>query len=249
MTQGWHRWYQLASYALILVLWLVVAELTGSSVLPGPFAVADKLVEEVASGDLYRHLGATLARVAASFVLAMAIGCAIGIAMGRSRLVDRLLDGWLILFLNIPALVIIILAYVWFGLTEAAAVGAVAINKIPNVIVTMREGARTLNRDLLEMAEVFRMNRWRKLRHVVVPQLSPYLMASTRSGLSLIWKIVLVVELLGRGNGVGFQLHTFFSLFDIAGILAYTVAFVAVVLGIELALLQPLESRVNRWRR
>jgi NitT/TauT family transport system permease protein len=128
-------------------------------------------------------------------------------------------------------------------------VGAVAINKIPNVVVTMREGARALNRDLLEMAGVFRMNRWRKLRHVVIPQLSPYLMASTRSGLSLIWKIVLVVELLGRGNGVGFQVHMFFSLFDIAGILAYTVAFVAVVLGIELALLQPLERRVNRWRR
>lgn len=249
MTEGRQRWYQVASYGLIFVLWLVVAELTGSSVLPGPIVVAAKLAEEFGSGDLFVHLGATLARVAASFILAMAIGCAIGIAMGRSRAADRLLDGWLVLFLNIPALVTIILAYVWFGLTEAAAVGAVAINKIPNVVVTMREGARALSRDLLEMAGVFRMSRWRRLRHVVFPQLSPYLMASTRSGLALIWKIVLVVELLGRGNGVGFQLHMYFSLFDIAGILAYTVAFVAVVLALELALLQPLERRVNRWRR
>lgn len=249
MTHGRQRWLQLASYGLILVLWLVVAEVTGNRLLPGPYAVAGKLAEEFGSGDLILHLGATLARVAASFFIAMAIGCAIGIAMGRSRSVDRLLDGWLVLFLNIPALVIIILAYVWFGLTEAAAVSAVAINKIPTVVVTMREGARALNRDLLEMADVFRMNRWRRLRHVVIPQLSPYLMASTRSGLSLIWKIVLVVELLGRGNGVGFQLQMFFSLFDIAGILAYTAAFVAVVLVIELAVLQPLETRVNRWRR
>ncbi len=249
MTRGQQRWLQLGSYGLILVLWLVVAELTGNRLLPGPYTVAHTLVEEFGTGDLPLHLGATLGRVAASFVLAMAIGCTIGIAMGRSPSVDRLLDGWLILFLNIPALVIIILAYVWFGLTEVAAVGAVAINKIPNVVVTMREGARALNRDLLEMAGVFRMSRWRKLRHVVIPQLSPYVMASTRSGLALIWKIVLVVELLGRGNGVGFQLHMFFSLFDIAGILAYTVAFVAVVLAIELALLQPLERRVNRWRR
>jgi len=249
MTQRQQRWLQLASYGLILVLWLVVGEVTGNRLLPGPYAVASKLGEEIASGDLILHLGATLGRVAASFVIAMAIGCAIGIAMGRSRALDRLLDGWLVLFLNIPALVIIILAYVWFGLTEAAAVSAVAINKIPNVVVTMREGARALNRDLMEMAAVFRMNRWRRMRHVVIPQLSPYLMASTRSGLSLIWKIVLVVELLGRGNGVGFQLQMFFSLFDIAGILAYTVAFVAVVLAIELVLLQPLEARVNRWRR
>lgn len=249
MTHRRQRWLQLASYGLILLLWLIVAEATGNRLLPGPYAVAHRLSEELISGDLILHLGATLGRVAASFFLAMAIGCAVGIAMGRSRSVDRLLDGWLVLFLNIPALVIIILAYVWFGLTEAAAVSAVAINKIPTVVVTMREGARALNRDLLEMADVFRMNRWRRLRHVVIPQLSPYLMASTRSGLSLIWKIVLVVELLGRGNGVGFQLQMFFSLFDIAGILAYTAAFVAVILAIELAVLQPLETRVNRWRR
>ena len=249
MTHGRQRWLQLASYGLILVLWLVVAELTGSRLLPGPFTVAEKLGEEFASGELMLHLGATLRRVVASFVLAMAIGCIIGVAMGRSTVIDRLLDGWLVLFLNIPALVIIILAYVWFGLIEAAAVGAVVINKVPNVVVTMREGARSLDRDLQEMAGVFRMSRWRTLRHVMIPQLSPYLMASARSGMALIWKIVLVVELLGRGTGVGVQLHLFFSLFDIAGILAYTVAFVAVVLGIELALLQPLEKRVNRWRR
>ena len=122
MTHGRQRWLQLASYGLILVLWLAVAELTGSRLLPGPFTVAEKLGEEFASGELMLHLSATLARVAASFVLAMAIGCFVGVAMGRSRSVDSLFDGWLVLFLNIPALVIIILAYVWFGLTEAAAV-------------------------------------------------------------------------------------------------------------------------------
>ncbi|MDH3791666.1 MAG: ABC transporter permease, partial [Rhodospirillales bacterium] len=63
------------------------------------------------------------------------------------------------------------------------------------------------------------------------------------------WKIVLVVELLGRSNGVGFQVYTFFQLFDVASIFAYTLAFVAVVQVIETAGLQPLEARVNRWRR
>ena len=101
----------------------------------------------------------TLARVAASFAIAMAVGTALGIAMGRMPLLDRFLDGWLVLFLNVPALVTIILAYVWFGLTESAAIAAVAVNKIPNVIVTLREGARTLDRDYLEMAEAYRLGR------------------------------------------------------------------------------------------
>ena len=60
--------------------------------------------------------------------------------MGNNRKVDQFLDSWNILFLNIPALVLIILSYIWFGLTEMAAIIAVSLNKIPNVIVTVREG-------------------------------------------------------------------------------------------------------------
>jgi NitT/TauT family transport system permease protein len=91
--------------------------------------------------------------------------------------------------------------------------------------------------------------RLRALREVILPQLVPFFAASARSGLALTWKIVLVVELLGRSNGVGFELQTAFQLFDVAGILAYALAFTAVVQLIEVGLLQPWERRANRWRR
>jgi NitT/TauT family transport system permease protein len=146
-------------------------------------------------------------------------------------------------------LVVIILAYVWVGLVEAAVILAVSVNKIPNVVVTMREGARSLDPDILEMAQSFRLSRGRNLRHVVLPQLYPFMAASARSGLALIWKIVLVAELLGRSDGIGFQLNLFFQLFDVAGILAYAFAFIIVVQILEVGVLQPIERRVNRWRR
>ena len=141
------------------------------------------------------------------------------------------------------------LAYIWFGLNEAAAIGAVAVNKIPNVIVTMREGARALDPRYSEMATVYRFGHLSRLRHIVLPQLQPYFAAASRSGIALIWKIVLVVELLGRSNGVGFQIYLYFQLFDVAAILAYTLAFVAVMLLIELLLVQPFERHATRWRR
>jgi NitT/TauT family transport system permease protein len=237
------------SFGALLLLWELTSLLVDPRKLPPPQIVAGVLVDGIADGSLPYHIGVTLARVAVSFVLAMAIGIAIGIAMGRRPRLDRFFDGWLVLFLNIPALVTIVLCYVWFGLIEIAAIAAVALNKIPNVIVTLREGARALNRDYLEMAEVFRLGRAKILRHIVLPELFPFIVAAARSGLALIWKIVLVVELLGRSNGVGFQIGTFFSLFDVAGILAYTIAFAAVIQIIELALLRPLERRANQWRR
>jgi NitT/TauT family transport system permease protein len=210
--------------------------------------VLDFVVREAADGTLFYHLAVTLARVAAAFVIAMAIGSAIGVLMGQHQRLDRLLDPWIILLINIPALVVIVLCYIWIGLTEAAAITAVALNKIPNVVVTLREGARALDPRLMEMARVFRFSRLRLLRHVVLPQLFPFIAAAGRSGLALIWKIVLVVELLGRSNGVGFQIHLYFQLFDVAAILGYALAFVCVMLLIEFVVVQPLETHVNRWR-
>jgi len=99
------------------------------------------------------------------------------------------------------------------------------------------------------MAQVFMFSRMAYVRHVLAPQLAPFIAAASRSGLSLIWKIVLVVELLGRPNGVGFEIGSAFQLFDVARILAYAFAFIAVILTIEILLIQPFERHATRWRR
>jgi len=240
--------FRLLSLALMLVAWFVGAQLTGPRMLPDPQSVALMVVSEAQSGALAFNLGATLLRVVVAFLLAMALGSVMGLLMGRYQIADWLGDPWLVVLLNLPALVIIVLAYVWAGLTETAAIVAVALNKLPIATVTVREGARSLDRGLDEMAEVFRMSPWVRLRHVVLPQLAPYLAAAARSGLSLVWKIVLIVELLGRPNGVGFEIGTAFQLFDVTRILAYALAFVAVMLVIETFLVQPIERHVTRWR-
>jgi NitT/TauT family transport system permease protein len=99
------------------------------------------------------------------------------------------------------------------------------------------------------MAEVYRFGRRRTLRHVILPQLAPFFFAAVRSGLALVWKIVLVVELLGRSNGVGYEINVAFQLFDVSLILAYAIAFIVVVQVIEVGILQPLEARAEQWRR
>lgn len=240
---------RLGSIALFLVVWQIAAVAIHSRLLPSAGAVFAALAEECVHGPLLFSLGITLARVAAAFAVAMVIGTAVGIVMGRSRTLDALFDSWLVLLLNLPALVIIVLAYVWFGLTEAAAIGAVAVNKIPNTAVTLREGARALDRSYAEMAASFRVSRWRTLRHVILPQLYPYVFAAARSGLALVWKIVLIVELLGMSNGVGFEIQLYFQQFDVTRILAYSIAFMVVIQLIEWVIFQPLERRASAWRK
>jgi NitT/TauT family transport system permease protein len=219
-----------------------------SRLFPTPIDVALKLVDQLGSGKLPSDLGKTLSRAAIAFCVAMLLGIAIGIGFGRSRMLDRFFSTWIVIGLNIPAIVVAIVLYIWLGLTETALILAVVINKLPLVITTIREGVRSFSRDYDELARAFRMPFWRRLRLISVPQLMPFVLAAARTGLSLIWKIVLVFEVLGSDGGVGFRISVFFQFFDITSILSYTTAFILVVFAFEYLVLRPLERRVLRWR-
>lgn len=247
--QNWSSaWIRAVSLIVFVAIWQFAAYFADSDVLPGPFQVLLNLLDHLREGELWSDLVATLMRVLVSFTFAMALGVALGIVMGRNKKWDAALDGVLILALNLPALVTIILCYLWFGLGEFAAILAVAVNKFPVVVVNMREGARAVDQDLLQVSKAFRLDWKRNMFQVYLPQLYPYLLASARSGLALVWKIVLVVELLGRSSGVGFKLGIYFQFFDITSILAYSFAFIAIVMSIEYLLIAPLDRHLMKWR-
>src|SRR5262249_49150922 len=135
-------WVRGLSLVGALAVWQGVAAVADPSLLPGPVVVLARMWRALVAGELLYHLAVTFGCVTGSFVLAMAMGTGLGVLMGRHRGVDLSLDGALILGLNIPALVTAIVCYIWLGLGEVAAVTAVALNKIPTVVVTLREGAR-----------------------------------------------------------------------------------------------------------
>merc|ERR1711991_479443 len=222
---------RIASIITFFLIWHICSIFVDIELLPGPHDVSKKINEEAKSSELFFHTFITLKRVFISFVIAMFIGTFFGIYMGRNKKLNVFLDDWLVLGLNVPALVIIILCYVWFGLNEVAAILAVSLNKIPMVAVIMREGARSIEKDYIDVGKFYKISKKKFFMKILLPQLYPYILSSARSGLSLIWKIVLVVELLGRSDGVGFKLYGFFQFFDIAGILAYTLVFVLLIIS------------------
>jgi NitT/TauT family transport system permease protein len=239
---------RIASVALFFSIWQISSIFINIELLPSPSEVFSKIIEEARTNELFFHTFITLKRVFLAFVIAMLIGTFFGIYMGRNSSLNNFLDDWLIMGLNVPALVIIILCYVWFGLNEVAAIVAVSLNKIPMVAVIMREGARSIEKDYVDVAKFYKISGNKFFFKVILPQLYPYLLSSARSGLSLIWKIVLVVELLGRSNGVGFKLFGFFQFFDISGILAYTLVFVLLIIFVEFILVRPFEKKISIWR-
>lgn len=236
------------SLATFVVLWAIIAALARSPYLPTPFAVALFIVEDLRRGDMAYNIGMTLWRAAAAFVIAMLIGCALGFAFGRSPRADAIFMPWVLVLMNTPVLVIAVLCYIWFQTNEMSAILAVVLSKFPNNTVILRDGVRAFDPGLDDVATVYRLPFWTRLRHILIPQAMPFLTAAARSGIGIVWKIVLVVELFGLSSGVGFEISKYFGLFEVTPIIAYSVAFSIVMLAVEFLILQPLDDYARRWR-
>jgi NitT/TauT family transport system permease protein len=237
-----------ASPVLLLVLWQAAAMRVADPLLPGPVAVAAAVWRLAMAGELLTDFGLTLLRSVVAFAVAMLFGTAMGVLLGRVHWLDRLFSSWVLVALNMPAVIIGILVYIWLGLTDLALVLAVVLSKTPLVITTVRQGVRALRPEFEEIAKALALPLPARLGDVVLPQLVPYLLAAARNGLALVWKLVLVFEVLGSDGGVGFRIAMFFQTFDVVSIMAYAVCFIAIVLAVEALLLGPLERRLLGWQ-
>ena len=222
--------------------------IAGSRFLPTPVQVAVHVGDLAMTGPLLGDFARTLGRATFGFVAAMVIGACIGALLGRFRALDQLFGPWILVALNLPAIVIAILCYIGLGLCDFALVLAVVINKVPLVATTIREGVRSFGPEYEDLARALRMPSARRVRLIFLPQLMPFLMVAARTGLALIWKMVLVFEILGSDGGVGFRVGLYFQFFDMTGILAYAVVFVGLIMALEQGLLRPLEQRTGAWR-
>lgn len=236
------------SFFLFIILWQSLSLLINSDIFPSVIDILKSFFDHLLNKDLLFHLLITLKRVVIAFFIAMIIGLFFGIVMGLFPKVDSLLDVFLIIGLNLPALVTIIICYIWFGLSDFSAILAVIINKVPIIIVNIREGVKAIDKKYLDLAKIYDIQQDEVIKKIYLPQIYPYIMATTRLTISLIWKIVLVVELLGRSDGIGFKIAIFFQDFDITSIFAYSFAFIFLVVLVEKLFLNPIDRKIKRWR-
>ena len=238
---------QLVSYGSLLALWVIGSQLL-PTLLPGPLETLRFIAREYERGTLLTHLWITTQRVVVAFFVAMLVGVAVGAAMGMSRRIDNLFQGWLIVALTIPRILLFVVAYLTIGLSDRALIFALIITVIPTIVVAIREGTRAIDTSLVEMAQAFRRPRdvvWLK---VILPQLTPFIVGTARGSLALSWKMVVLGELLGRTSGVGYQISLYFQFFNMTGILAYGVTMMVLLAVIDLGLMGSLQRMAFRWR-
>ncbi len=239
---------KLSGLAAMLILWWLGSLLLPPTVLPGPYVVFSELLNNYREGVLLGNFIATMSRITIGFVLAMSAGIAFGTLLGLSRIAEEFFDLWIMVGITIPSLAILLILYILFGLNEFATILAISLSAFPAIAINVWQGVKSVDNKLLAMARVYNVSGTRRFTQIVFPQIAPYLVASSRFGLGIIWKITVVAELIGSDSGIGFQLHFWFQLFNMPQVFAWTLFFTLIMLVIELGIFKPMENRLFRWR-
>jgi NitT/TauT family transport system permease protein len=232
----------------LLAVWQVMSLLLPAGFMPAPITTFSRVARLVADGEFARNAIPTVLRVFSGFALALLSGTLVGMAMGARRGLESLFEFYILIGLTIPGLAWAILALMWFGITEIAPVFAVFAVVTPMLAVNMWQGTKALDHQLLEMARAFHVPRRQVISEVVLPQLLPYVLAASRFGFALGWKVVVLSEMFGLSSGIGYELNRSFSNYSLRDVLAWTISFTLIMFVFEYGVLRPLEGRLLRWR-
>jgi NitT/TauT family transport system permease protein len=240
--------FRLGSILAMLILWWIMTFFFPPSLIPHPIDTLIEVGAIVNTGQFLSEMGATLRRVGVGFAIAMLIAIPLGIVMGTIKSLENFFEPPVILGLTMPGLVWAVMAIMFFGLNETSAYAAVAITILPMLAISLWQGTKSIDKDLIDMSTAFHASAWSKVVDVILPQLISHILAAIRYGLGLAWKVVVVVEMFGFSNGVGYQVVRGFNIFSMKQVMAWAITFLIVMIVIEFGIIGWLESRVTRWR-
>ncbi|WP_372010848.1 ABC transporter permease subunit [Paenibacillus chitinolyticus] len=191
---------------LIVAGWHVAAVYgpVSQRLFPPPLEVAKSGWKLFASGQLTYHLGVSLGRAAAGFVIGGGIGLLLGAANGLFVTSYRIFDTSIQMIRNIPHLALVPLVILWMGIDEGAKVFLVALGVLFPVYVNTFHGIRSVDRGYLEMGRVYGLTSWQLFRHVILPGALPSVFVGIRYGLGIMWLTLIVAETIATDKGIGF---------------------------------------------
>jgi NitT/TauT family transport system permease protein len=237
----------LAAVSTVLLLWWALY-LLFPRLLPSPLSTLDEAVRLLSDGTFFFHMLQSLRRVFVGAIVAMFFSVGIGIYMGTVLAGERFFQPLVVVGLTIPGLMWALIAVMLFGINEMAPYFAVAVTIFPMLVINIWAGVKALDKELMDMSHVFHFTPWMKISQVIIPQLIPNIFAATRYGLGLAWKVVVVVEMFGTSNGVGYQVMKAYQVFNMEGVIAWTLTFVVAMIVIEYGIINFAERRLTAWR-
>jgi ABC-type nitrate/sulfonate/bicarbonate transport system permease component len=216
--------------------------------LPAPDEVMRAGIKMAASGELLRHITASLSRVVWGFSIAAALGIVVGTALGRSRLLEHLVEPMLEMLRPIPPLAFLPMMVLWFGIGEASKVAFIAYAAFFPIFTTTIEGIKYVDPVLIRAASSLGASERQIFWHVVLPAATPNIITGMRLAFGLSFFVIVAAEFIAADSGLGFLINDARTFFLVSNMLlgAAVIGIIGVLANV---LLRRIEGRLLRWRK
>ncbi len=191
-------------FALLFLVWhLAAVYLVHSVLFPRPAPVFWRALDLIEDGLLQEQVVASLRRIMQGFLLGSAVGIPLGLAIGSFRLVRVLLEPWTEFFRFIPAVAMITVAVIWFGIGEESKVFLIAYTTIFVIIISTAAGVGAVAKDKLRAAQCLGANRWQLFMLVALPATLPFILTGMRLAMANSFVTIVAAELVASNDGLG----------------------------------------------
>jgi NitT/TauT family transport system permease protein len=229
-----------------LAIWSVAGLTAPSYLLPSPWLVAERMVEFLGDPHMWVHIGVSCEHILVSVLASIAIGGILAILAHYVPVLRLAVHGRICPFLNsFAGTGWVLLAILWFGLTDFTVVFAIAMVLIPFAIINVRHGLESLDRDILEMAHSFGRDGWVRFRLIVLPALTPFVFSTLRICFGVAWKAALTAELFGGDAGFGHLFNIARQDYDTPLVLVIITLMIAAVYAIDRYVFEPVQARLS----
>jgi NitT/TauT family transport system permease protein len=212
-----------------------------------PTAVAVRLYELFASGEIYPHLWTTGEELVLGYTIGVAGGIIGGYALGRSPRLANIFEPYLMAFYGIPKIALAPLFIIWFGIGIGSKVALAAIMVFFLVFYNVYTGVRSVDRELVNLTLVMGANQRQLTYHVYFPAAAPYVLLGMRMAVPYSVIGVIVGEFTSSISGLGLFIHEASSTYDPAGVFA-GIAILLIFVVTANFLAGRLERRLLRWK-
>jgi sulfonate transport system permease protein len=191
---------------LLIAAWQIASSLGWMStrVLPAPLAVITAAWTLAESGELWVHVQVSAVRALTGLAIGGGLGLALGLLTGSVRFFETLLDSTIQMVRNIPALAMIPLVILWFGIDESAKLFLIAVSVFFPIYLNTFHGIRNVDPGLIEMGRTYGLSNWQLYTEIILPGALSSILVGLRFSLGLMWVILIVAETISAQAGIGY---------------------------------------------
>ncbi len=213
--------------------------------LPEPHVVAQESWTLVTERGFRTNMQASLVRVLAGFLLAVVVSCGLGWLIAYNAWWRTLLRTIVQFVVSTPIVALAILTLVVFGVSSVGPIITTAVVATPYIMMNVAQGLTGVDRRLIVMSESFGRTRTQIITGVLLPSSLISVLAGARLAFAVAWRMELLTEIFAASEGVGFQIRRSFESYDVRGMIAWTVLFIAVMLIFENLVFRQIERRLQ----